>query len=129
MLGTDRAIVTEVAGTTRDSLEEGLDLGDVTLNLIDTAGIRNTDDVVESIGVDRSKKLAVDADLILYVVDSSVKPDNSDSDILDTTVGKKMIVIYNKTDLNPETTVEELCRINNIEDPNIIYSGQVIYLP
>lgn len=111
MLGTDRAIVTEVAGTTRDSLEEGLDLGDVTLNLIDTAGIRNTDDVVESIGVDRSKKLAADADLILYVVDSSVKPDNSDSDILDTTVGKKMIVIYNKTDLNPETTVEELCKL------------------
>lgn len=111
MLGIDRAIVTEVAGTTRDSLEEGLDLGDVTIKLVDTAGIRNTDDLIESIGVDRSKKLAEDADLILYVVDSSVRPDESDAEILDTTVGKKMIVIYNKTDLNSEISISELCKL------------------
>lgn len=111
MLGMDRAIVTDIAGTTRDSLEEGMNLGDFNLNLIDTAGIRETDDKVESLGVERSRNLAEDADLILYVIDSSVELDRSDDEIINLTVGKKMIIIYNKTDLEQAISVDELCKL------------------
>ncbi len=111
MLGIDRAIVTDIAGTTRDSLEEGLNLGEFNLKLVDTAGIRETDDQVESIGVARSKDLADSADLILYVIDSSVPLDESDREIIDMTVGKKMIIIYNKTDLDEAVGIDVLCKL------------------
>ncbi len=111
LLGTERAIVTDIAGTTRDSIEESLNIGDVTLRLIDTAGIRITSDRVESLGVDRSKRLSADADLILYVVDSSVPISEEDRDIMDLTKGKKMIVVYNKTDLAPRVSPDTLCKL------------------
>lgn len=111
LLGTERAIVTDIAGTTRDSIEESLNIGDVTLRLIDTAGIRITSDRVESLGVDRSKRLSADADLILYVVDSSVPISEEDRDIMDLTKGKKMIVVYNKTDLAPRVSSDTLCKL------------------
>ncbi len=108
LVGEEKAIVTEVAGTTSDVLEESIRLHGIGLNIIDTAGIRSTEDVVEKIGVERALKIASDADLILYVVDSSVALDESDEEILDLIRGKKCIVLLNKTDLVPVVEEEEL---------------------
>ena len=108
LVGEEKAIVTDVAGTTRDVLEESIRLHGIGLNIIDTAGIRSTEDVVEKIGVERALKIASDADLILYVVDSSVALDESDEEILDLIGGKKCIVLLNKTDLVPVVEEEEL---------------------
>lgn len=91
LVGEEKAIVTEVAGTTRDVLEESIRLHGIGLNIIDTAGIRSTEDVVEKIGVERALKIASDADLILYVVDSSVALDESDEEILDLIRGKNAL--------------------------------------
>ena len=104
LLGEERAIVTEIAGTTRDVLEEQLQLGEVSLQLLDTAGIRSTEDVVEQIGVERARKQAEDADLILYVADSSRGLDESDEEILKLLEGKKALVLLNKSDLDPVIT-------------------------
>lgn len=104
LLGEERAIVTEIAGTTRDVLEEQLQLGEVSLQLLDTAGIRSTEDVVEQIGVERARKQAKDADLILYVADSSRVLDESDEEILKLLEGKKALVLLNKSDLAPVIT-------------------------
>ena len=100
IVGEERAIVTDIAGTTRDALEENVRLHGISLNMIDTAGIRSTEDIVEKIGVDRAKKYAKDADLILYVVDSSVPLDESDYEIIEMIKGRKVIVLLNKTDLD-----------------------------
>ncbi len=108
LLGEERAIVTEIAGTTRDTLEENIHLHGLSLNLIDTAGIRETEDVVEKIGVERARKIADEADLILYVVDGSKKLDENDREILDLIRGRKVIVLLNKTDLETVITEEEL---------------------
>ena len=109
LIGEDRAIVTEIAGTTRDTLEEHIYLQGISLNVVDTAGIRDTEDVVEKIGVDRAMKAAREADLLVYVVDGSTP--------LDEMTGRswiypeqqragreKAIVLLNKTDL--ETCVD-----------------------
>ena len=106
LLGEERAIVTEIAGTTRDVLEEQLQLGEVSLQLLDTAGIRSTEDVVEQIGVERARKQAEDADLILYVADSSRALDESDGEILKLLGDKKALVLLNKSDLEPVITPE-----------------------
>ena len=106
LLGEERAIVTEIAGTTRDVLEEQLQLGEVSLQLLDTAGIRSTEDVVEQIGVERARKQAEDADLILYVADSSRALDESDREILKLLEDKKALVLLNKSDLEPVITPE-----------------------
>lgn len=110
LVGEERAIVTEIAGTTRDALMESVRLGGISLNLIDTAGIRDTADVVERIGVERAKRYVADADLILYVVDGSVPLDENDAEIMELIRDKKVIVLLNKSDL--DTVVEErmLCR-------------------
>jgi len=101
MVGEEKAIVTDIAGTTRDVLEESIRMRGIGLNIIDTAGIRATDDVVERIGVERAKKSAQDADLLIYVVDTSVPLDESDHEIMDMIRDKKCIVLFNKTDLTP----------------------------
>ena len=108
LVGEDRAIVTEIAGTTRDILEEYISLNGITLRVIDTAGIRETEDVVEKIGVGKAKQMAEDADLILYVVDSSLPLDENDYEIMELLSGRKSIVIYNKTDLAPAVDIENL---------------------
>lgn len=100
LVGQDRAIVTDIAGTTRDTLEETVNLGDITLNMIDTAGIRNTEDVVEKIGVEKARKISENADLILYVMDSSVPLDENDVDIVRMIKDKKTIILLNKSDLD-----------------------------
>lgn len=108
LVGENRAIVTDIAGTTRDILEEYISLHGITLKMVDTAGIRKTRDVVEKIGVGRAKETAKDADLILYVVDSSAPMDENDEEIIAMLAEKKAIVLYNKTDLSPVVDIEEL---------------------
>ena len=108
LVGEDRAIVTDIAGTTRDTLEEYISLHGINLRIIDTAGIRETEDVVEKIGVGKAKKMAEDADLILYVVDSSLPLDENDREIMELLGGRKSIVIYNKTDLESAVDIKEL---------------------
>ena len=105
LVGEDKAIVTDVAGTTRDVLEQCINLNGISLNIIDTAGIRFTEDIVEKIGVEKAKKTARDADLIVYVADSSVELNENDFEILKLIEDKKVIVLLNKTDL--ESRVEE----------------------
>ena len=82
LLGQERAIVTEIAGTTRDTLEENIYLHGISLNVVDTAGIRETEDVVEKIGVVRAMSAAESADLIIYVVDGSCPLDKNDQEIM-----------------------------------------------
>ena len=108
LLGEDRAIVTEIAGTTRDALHETINLHGISLNMIDTAGIHETQDVVEKIGVERAKKYAVEADLILYVVDASETLDEDDQNIIPLLEGKKAIILLNKSDLENIITEESL---------------------
>lgn len=108
LVGENRAIVTDIEGTTRDILEEYITLNGITLKMIDTAGIRETEDVVEKIGVGKAKEIAKDADLILYVVDSSKELDENDEMIISMLKDKKVIVIYNKTDLNPAVSIDVL---------------------
>ena len=108
LIGENRAIVTDIAGTTRDILEEYITLHGISLKIIDTAGIRETKDIVEKIGVDRAREMAQKADLILYVVDSSVPLDENDEEIMEMLTGKKAIILYNKTDLQPEIQPEIL---------------------
>ncbi len=106
LVGEERAIVTDIAGTTRDVLEEQINLNGILLNIIDTAGIRDTEDVVEKIGVDKAKKYLNDADLIIYVVDTSTALDENDYEIMELLKDRNAIVLLNKSDLNPVTTME-----------------------
>ena len=108
LVGEERAIVTDIAGTTRDILEETIVLHGISLRMIDTAGIRDTDDVVEKIGVKKAVENAKDADLILYVVDSSAPLDENDKEIIELLKDKKAIVILNKMDLQQQVTEEDL---------------------
>lgn len=100
LVGEDRAIVTDIAGTTRDVLEEHINLQGISLNIMDTAGIRDTEDIVEKIGVDKAKDHAEKADLIIYVIDASKDLDENDFDILKMIDGKRAIILLNKTDLD-----------------------------
>lgn len=108
LLKEDRAIVTDIAGTTRDTLEETINLNGLSLNIIDTAGIRDTEDVVEKIGVDKAKEIATKADLIIYVVDGSRELDENDEEIIELIKNKKAIVLLNKIDLNMIINSKEL---------------------
>lgn len=104
----ERAIVTDIEGTTRDVLEEQINIGGITLNLIDTAGIRKTEDIVENIGVEKAKKIASNADLIIYVVDGSRPLDNNDTDIMELIKEKKVIVLLNKSDIGQIVSKNDL---------------------
>ena len=104
LVGEDRAIVTDIAGTTRDVLEESIQLNGISLNIMDTAGIRDTDDIVEKIGVDKAKSYANEADLIVYVVDASRDLDENDFDIIDMIKDKKAVILLNKSDLDTVVT-------------------------
>ena len=108
LVGEEKAIVTDIAGTTRDVLEETIVLQGISLKMMDTAGIRNTEDTVEKIGVERARTYAKDADLILYVVDSSTELDENDEEIMELLKDKKAIVLLNKSDLEPAVTKEML---------------------
>lgn len=103
LVGEERAIVTEIAGTTRDILQEQIQIGGIGLNVMDTAGIRDTEDIVEKIGVNKSREYIEKADLIIYVVDSSTELDENDQEIIEAIQNKKAIVLLNKSDLDAKT--------------------------
>ena len=117
LLGQDKAIVTDIAGTTRDTLEESMTIRDIPFSIIDTAGIRQTEDVVEKIGVDRALKAAGEADLILYLADCTTPFDEDDIGILTKVADKKTILLLNKTDLTPVTDADFVGRILNEQMP------------
>ena len=130
LLGEDRAIVTEIAGTTRDALHETINLHGISLNMIDTAGIHETQDVVEKIGVERAKKYAMDADLILYVVYASGNIDEDDQNIISLLDDKKAIILLNKSDLENKITEESLKenlvkRLKHSEDIRILRTSTI----
>ena len=106
--GRERAIVTDIEGTTRDVLEEQIQIQGLNLNVIDTAGIRETEDKVEKIGVDKAKEYAEQADLIIYVVDASRELDENDIEIMKIIAGKKAVILLNKMDLNVLISKENL---------------------
>ena len=108
LVGEERAIVTDIAGTTRDVLEEQINLNGILLNVIDTAGIRETEDVVEKIGVDKAKKYLGNADLIIYVVDASRGFDENDFEIMELLTGRQAIILLNKSDLETVTDFEDI---------------------
>lgn len=122
LVGEERAIVTDIAGTTRDTLREQIRLEELSLNIIDTAGIRETEDVVEKIGVEKAMSAAEGADLIIYVVDGSRNLDENDQEIIEFIQDKKALVLLNKTDLDPVVTKERLESLTN--HPVILISAK-----
>ncbi|MCR5432484.1 MAG: tRNA uridine-5-carboxymethylaminomethyl(34) synthesis GTPase MnmE [Lachnospiraceae bacterium] len=127
LLKEERAIVTSVAGTTRDTISESLDIGGLVLNLTDTAGIRQSGDIVESIGIDRALKAAAEAQLILYIIDSPLGITSEDRENLNNFWDKKVILIYNKDDLldkkdlddNPIPNIQKAVRISALTGEGI----------
>lgn len=106
LLNEKRAIVTDVPGTTRDVIEEYVNIGGIPVKLMDTAGIRETDDIVESIGVSRSKEYIKSADIVIYVFDADSRFEEEDDKIVELIKEKKVIVLVNKIDLNPNADTE-----------------------
>lgn len=124
LLGEERAIVTDIAGTTRDTLEELLSIEGITLNIIDTAGIRETSDQIEKIGVKKAKKEIERADLILFVIDSSVALTQEDRDIFDSIKGKRKIILLNKSDMTPVTDIRDIERYSEEDDRLVSVSAK-----
>ena len=122
LVGEERAIVTDIAGTTRDVLEEAINLNGISLNIMDTAGIRNTEDIVEKIGVDKAKTYANEADLVIYVVDASKEFDQNDYDIIELIRDKKTIILLNKSDLASVVTKDMVKSI--IDKPIVAISAK-----
>ncbi len=108
LLGEEKAIVTDIAGTTRDALEDYVRIQDISFHIVDTAGIRKTEDIVEKIGVSKAIDYSKDADLLLYIIDSSIPLDENDFEIMKMTAGKKMIVLMNKSDLETVVTIDDV---------------------
>ena len=145
MLGEDRAIVTDIEGTTRDTLEENINFNGLSLKIIDTAGIRDTEDLVERIGVNKAKEIAKEGDLIIYVVDGSRKLDDNDREIIKLINDKQAIILVNKSDMDTVINIDELKKDSNrdvilfsakngegmdqLEEEirNMFYSGKVTY--
>ena len=145
MLGEDRAIVTDIEGTTRDTLEENINFNGLSLKIIDTAGIRDTEDLVERIGVNKAKEIAKEGDLIIYVVDGSRELDDNDREIIKLINDKQAIILVNKSDMDTVTNIDELKKDSNrdvilfsakngegmdqLEEEirNMFYSGKVTY--
>ncbi|MCM1122459.1 MAG: tRNA uridine-5-carboxymethylaminomethyl(34) synthesis GTPase MnmE [Eubacterium sp.] len=133
LVGEERAIVTDIAGTTRDILEETISVDGILFRILDTAGIRSTDDIVEKIGVDRAKKAVEEADLVLYVIDASLPLDENDEEILKMIEGKNAIILLNKSDLltvvteeNIHFVVSNIRRRNGIPDLREKYENKII---
>ncbi len=122
LVGEDRAIVTDIAGTTRDVLEESIQLQGISLNIMDTAGIRDTEDIVEKIGVDKAKAHANEADLVIYVVDASRDLDENDFEIMEMIQDKKAVILLNKSDL--DTVVSKDMVKSHINKPMIEISAK-----
>lgn len=145
MLGEDRAIVTDIEGTTRDTLEENINFNGLSLKIIDTAGIRDTEDLVERIGVNKAREIAKEGDLIIYVVDGSRELDDNDREIIKLINDKQAIILVNKSDMDTVINIDELKKDSNrdvilfsakngegmdqLEEEirNMFYSGKVTY--
>lgn len=121
LLGFDRSIVTDIAGTTRDVIEESARLGEIVLKLSDTAGIRKTDDIVESMGVDLAKKKLENARLVIAVFDASCELNEEDKKLLDDIKDKQSIIILNKTDLKSKISAEDF---ENFQKPVVMLSAK-----
>jgi tRNA modification GTPase len=121
LIEEDKAIVTNIPGTTRDIVEATYNLNGITLNLIDTAGIRDTEDIVEKIGVEKSKKALEDADLVLLILNNNEKLTKEDKELLEISKEKKRIIVINKTDLDKKLDIKEenIVYTNTIEDNGI----------
>lgn len=119
LLDENRAIVSNVAGTTRDTVEADLNIGNVTLHLIDTAGIHDSTDVVEEIGIKRSEEAIEKADLVLLVLDSSNELDSNDLKLLDLTKNKKRIIIANKSDLKLKIDLKDALYVSTFDKSTI----------
>jgi tRNA modification GTPase len=125
LLGEDRAIVTDIEGTTRDTLEEFVNIDGILLKLIDTAGIRDTSDVVEKIGVDKARSSMEDADLVMLILDGSQELTDSDRSLIDEVAGRKAVYIINKSDKEQILTAEKLVEIlRNEKHKNPILSDE-----
>lgn len=127
LLDEEKAIVSSIAGTTRDLVEGSLNIGNITLHLIDTAGIRESDDYVESIGIQRSQKAIDEADLVLLVLDSSRVLEEEDYKLLELTKNKKRIIIANKNDLKRNIDIEDVIYISAKEKQGIDLLADKIY--
>ena len=114
LLGEEKAIVTDIKGTTRDIVEGSLLINGIEVNLFDTAGIRETDEIVESIGIERSIKKIEEADLVLFIIDSSSDFEIEDKKVLETLNDKKVLVVYNKIDIGNKK-IKELESFDSIE--------------
>ncbi len=108
LVGKECAIVTDVEGTTRDVLQQQINLNGITLNVVDTAGIRETEDIVEKLGVKKAKEFLLKSDLIIYVVDASTKLDINDEEIIELLSDKKIIILLNKSDLFQVTSEADI---------------------
>lgn len=124
LLGEDRAIVTDVAGTTRDTLEESVTIDGVTLNIIDTAGIHDTEDKVEKIGVEKAKKEIAQADLVVFILDMVEGISTEDIAIFEEIREKKKMVLLNKSDLGESFSRDELAEYVDEETPCITISAK-----
>ncbi len=113
LAGEDKAIVTDIPGTTRDAVEVKIQFGGLTLNMMDTAGIRDTEDTVEKIGVEKSRNAIEMSDLVLFVLDSSTSLDDDDIEIFGSIKDKKSIIILNKSDLEPVITVDSIKKFSD----------------
>ncbi len=122
LLGEERAIVTDIEGTTRDTLEESINLNGVFLNLIDTAGIRDSEDVVEQIGVNKAKEFAEKSDLVIFVADASKELDENDKEIINLIKDKQAIVLLNKSDLGTIINEKNVSEFDN--KPVITFSAK-----
>lgn len=114
VIDEERAIVTDIPGTTRDVLEELINIGGIPLKLIDTAGIRDTDNAIEKIGVEKSRKLAEEADLVLLMLDGSREMTDEDRELISLSEDKKRIVLINKTDLEQKIDADEISILDPI---------------
>ena len=118
-LGEDRAIVTEIAGTTRDVVEGHANIDGIVLHLYDTAGIHQSDDRIESIGIEKSKKTIQDADVVIVVLDASNKLDDEDKEVLEYTKEFNPIIVYNKADISKQNDQISISALNNDIEPLI----------
>ena len=125
LLEEEKAIVTDVAGTTRDLVEGWIRLKNVTLHLIDTAGLRETEDKVERIGIEKSKKALEEADLAIVVLDASAQKDDQDDYLLEITEGKQRIIVYNKSDVSDKEYPLQISALNQDIEPLILTIEQM----
>jgi len=120
LMGEDRAIVTDIAGTTRDTLEETINLEGISLNIIDTAGIRETEDIIEKMGIEKAISASSDADLIIYIADGSKDLDNNDKLILDIVRDRKSIILINKIDLDEKNEEIKAQICGHVKNPSLL---------